>query len=281
MKTLAEFTKTTLIGGVLIILPIYVAVLLLAKAVNGLMALLAPVTAQIPAGVEFRQIIAILVLIAICFVVGLVVRTGPGLRAKNAFEQAVLEKLPGYTFLRGLAKRLTGRSEEHTLEPALVEIEDALVPALIVEELEDGSYTVLVPSAPTPMAGSIYILPRDRVHPVDIPFTKAMGVILEVGYRGRRVRARDEERRRGSAGRALTSAGQVLTAVAIAREEAIMFRAIPFLAIIVIAYNVIALVAGPALRAAAMSATLPSEAAWTLTAGDLLVLAGVCLLFLE
>ena len=143
MKTLAEFTKTTLIGGVLIILPIYVAVLLLAKAVNGLMALLAPVTAQIPAGVQFRQIIAILVLIAICFVVGLVVRTGPGLRAKNAFERAVLEKLPGYTFLRGLAKRLTGRSEEHTLEPALVEIEDALVPALIVEELEDGSYTVL------------------------------------------------------------------------------------------------------------------------------------------
>ena len=181
MKTLAEFTKTTLIGGVLIILPIYVAVLLLAKAVNGLMALLAPVTAQIPAGVEFRQIIAILVLIAICFVVGLVVRTGPGLRAKNAFERAVLERLPGYTFLRGLAKRLTGRSEEHTLEPALVEIEDALVPAFIVEELEDGSYTVLVPSAPTPMAGSIYILPRDRVHPVDVPFTKAIGVFTKWG----------------------------------------------------------------------------------------------------
>ena len=181
MKTLAEFTKTTLIGGVLIILPIYVAVLLLAKAVNGLMALLAPVTAQIPAGVEFRQIIAILVLIAICFVVGLVVRTGPGLRAKNAFERAVLERLPGYTFLRGLAKRLTGRSEEHTLEPALVEIEDALVPAFIVEELEDGSYTVLVPSAPTPMAGSIYILTRDRVHLVDIPFTIAIRVFSQWG----------------------------------------------------------------------------------------------------
>jgi uncharacterized membrane protein len=181
MKTLAEFTKTTLIGGLLIILPIYVAVLLLAKAVNGLMALLAPVTAQIPAGVQFRQIIAILVLIAICFVVGLIVRTGPGLRAKNAFERAILEKLPGYTFLRGLAKRLTGRSEEHTLEPALVEIEDALVPAFIVEELEDGSYTVLVPSAPTPMAGSIYILPRDRVHPVDVPFTKAIGVFTKWG----------------------------------------------------------------------------------------------------
>jgi uncharacterized membrane protein len=178
MKTLAEFTKTTLIGGVLIILPIYIAVLLLAKTVKGL---LAPVTAQIPAGVGFRQIFAIVLLVAVCFVVGLVVRTRPGLRAKNAFEQAVLEKLPGYTFVRGLAKRLTGRGEEQTLQPALVEIEDALVPALIVEELEDGSYTVLVPSAPTPMAGSIYILPRDRVHPVDIPLTKAIGVFSKWG----------------------------------------------------------------------------------------------------
>jgi hypothetical protein len=38
---------------------------------------------------------------------------------------------------------------------------NALVPALIVEELEDGSYTVLVPSVPTPMAGAIYILPGE------------------------------------------------------------------------------------------------------------------------
>jgi uncharacterized membrane protein len=181
MKTLAEFIKTTLIGGVLIILPIYLAVLLLAKMVNGLLALLVPVTAQIPAGVEFRQIVAIILLLVICFIVGMIVRTRLGLRVKDAFERAVLQKLPGYAFLRGLAKRLTGRSEEHTLEPALVEIEDALVPALIVEELDDGSYTVLVPSAPTPMAGSIYILPRDRVHPVDIPFTKAIGVFSKWG----------------------------------------------------------------------------------------------------
>lgn len=181
MKVLAEFTKTTLVGGVLVILPVYVTILLLAKAVKGLLALLTPVTAQLPAAVQFRQLAAALLLIAVCFVVGLVVRTGPGLRAKNAFEQSVLEQLPGYTFLRGLARRLTGRSDEQMLQPALVEIEDALVPALIVEELEDGSFTVLVPSAPTPMAGSLYILPADRVHPVDLPFAKAISVFSKWG----------------------------------------------------------------------------------------------------
>lgn len=181
MKALAEFFKTTLIGGVLVILPVYIAVLLLAKMVGGLLALLAPVTAGIPASVQFRQIAAVLLLVLACFVVGLIVRTGPGLRAKNACERAVLERLPAYAFLRGLARQLTGHGDEHTMEPCLAEIEEALVPAFIVEDLGDGQYTVLVPSAPTPMAGSIYILPRERVHPVDIPFTKAIGVFSKWG----------------------------------------------------------------------------------------------------
>jgi hypothetical protein len=42
MKTIAEFAKTTLIGGLLIILPVYVCPLLLAKAALGLLALINP-----------------------------------------------------------------------------------------------------------------------------------------------------------------------------------------------------------------------------------------------
>ena len=181
MKTIAEFTKTTLIGGLLIILPLYFSVLLLVKAAMGLLALVHPIAAQIPASVQFRQVLAILLIAVVCFFAGLVVRTGPGLHAKNVFERAVLEKLPGYALLRGFAGRMTGRADEPAFAPALVEIEDALVPALIVEELDDGSYTVLVPSVPTPMAGSIYILPRARVHPVDVPFAKAVGVFSKWG----------------------------------------------------------------------------------------------------
>jgi uncharacterized membrane protein len=181
MRTVAEFTKTTLIGGLLIILPVYVSLLLLAKAVGGLLALVKPITAAIPTTIEFRQALAIVVLALICFIAGLIARTRPGVRAKNAVEHAVLEKLPGYTLLRGLAGRVTGQANEPTFAPALVEIEDALVPSLIIEELEDGSYTVLVPSVPTPMAGALYILPHERVHPVDVPFTTALKVFSKWG----------------------------------------------------------------------------------------------------
>jgi uncharacterized membrane protein len=181
MKTLAEFIKTTLIGGLLIILPLYLSVLLLLKAGAGVLTLMRPITALIPVSVQFHDILGILLVVILCLLAGLVGRTGPGLRVKDAFERVVLNKLPGYAVLRGFAGRIAGRSDEAAFAPTLVEIEDALVPALIVEELADGSYTVLVPSVPTPMAGAIYILARERVHPVDVPFSKALSVFTKWG----------------------------------------------------------------------------------------------------
>jgi uncharacterized membrane protein len=118
---------------------------------------------------------------AVCFVAGLVVRTGPGRRAKNALERSVLEKIPGYALVRGLAERVSGDESEGAFRPALVELEEALSPGFIIEELDDGRYTVLVPSVPTPAAGALFILPRERVHPLDVPFTQAVKVISKWG----------------------------------------------------------------------------------------------------
>ena len=181
MRGLAELTKTTLIGGLLVVLPIYLSILLLAKTVAAIFALLSPITAAIPAGAQFRQVIAIVIVLAVCLVAGLVVRTAPGRRAKNAFERSVLEKIPGYALVRGLAERVSGDEGGGAFQPALVEIEDALSPGFIIEELEDGRYTVLVPSVPTPAAGALFILPRERVHPLDVPFTQAVKVISKWG----------------------------------------------------------------------------------------------------
>jgi len=181
IRSLAEFTKTTLLGGILVILPLWVSVLLLAKALAGAFALLAPVTAQLPPDMHLRRIVAILIVVTACFVAGLIVRTGPGLRAKNVLDRYLLERIPGYTLLRGLAGRITGREQDETFAAALVEIEEALVPAFVVEEHPDGRYTVFVPSVPTPAAGTVYILDRARVHLVDVPFTKAVSVISKWG----------------------------------------------------------------------------------------------------
>jgi len=185
MKRLAEFSKTTLIGGVLVILPIYIILLLLFKTVAGVAALVSPITAQLPAALQFREVIAVVILIFVCFVAGLLLRTGPGMRTKNAVELNLLDRIPGYALIRGLAARAAGRKEGDTFAVALVEIEDALVPAFVIETHDDGAFTVFVPSVPTPVAGAIYILPKERVHLVDVPFAKALTVISKWGVGAR------------------------------------------------------------------------------------------------
>ena len=71
----------------------------------------------------------------------------------------------------------------------LVEIEEALVPAFLIEKHTDGQFTIFVSSSPTPMAGAIYILQTERVHPVGVPLPKAMICITKWGAGAGEMRA--------------------------------------------------------------------------------------------
>ena len=104
-----------------------------------------------------------------------------GRAMRERLEQSLFERIPGYALLRSLTQRLAGESRENVWQPALAELEDALVPAFIIEELEDGRFTVFVPSIPTPLAGAVYVLSRDRVHPLDVPFTQAIQTVSRWG----------------------------------------------------------------------------------------------------
>jgi uncharacterized membrane protein len=182
MKPLAEFVRTTLIGGLLVLVPIYFSVLLLAKAAAGLMALLGPITALLPESLaHLRQAASVLIVVGSCFALGLMMRTTLGRRLFRGFERRVLERIPGFSVVRGVARRVSGQADDAMFQPVFVEIEDALTPAFIVEELDDDRFVVLVPSVPTPAAGSLYILPHARVHWIDAPVTEAVAAITRWG----------------------------------------------------------------------------------------------------
>ena len=104
-----------------------------------------------------------------------------GRAVRERIERVFFDRLPGYGLLRSLTQRLAGDGDERTWQPALVELEDALVPAFIIEELDDSRFTVFVPSVPTPLAGAVYVMERERVHILDIPFTTAISSISRWG----------------------------------------------------------------------------------------------------
>lgn len=181
MKFVREFVANALIGGALIVLPLYLAVLLLLKGMQAVAGLVRPVAKLLPEWMPAENILALLLVLIVCFVVGLAVRTRAGRALRGRMELSVFGKIPGYTMIRGLTQRLAGQADENVWKPALVEIEDALVPAFIIEEHDDGQFTVFVPSVPTPFAGAVYILNATRVHPIDVPFAQAIQSISKWG----------------------------------------------------------------------------------------------------
>jgi uncharacterized membrane protein len=171
----------TLMAGILVVVPVYLGVLLLLKVTKDFADLLKPVTALLPGWLPGVQILSLLLLLAICYLVGVAIGTPVGRDVEKRIEHSLFEKIPGYTLFRSLTQRLAGESQDETWKPALAEIEHALVPAFIIEEHADGRYTVFVPSVPTPLAGAVFVLAADRVHPVDIAFTQALKTVSRWG----------------------------------------------------------------------------------------------------
>jgi uncharacterized membrane protein len=170
-----------LVTGLLIVIPIYLAVLLLLKGMKSLAALVRPLASLLPEWLPAENVLSLLLILVACLLIGLAMRTAAGRAARSRIEKSLFERIPGYALIRSLTQRMAGTSQETAWKPALVEIEDALVPAFIIEEIDDARLAVFVPSVPTPLAGAVYIIDRERVHPVDVPFTQAASAVARWG----------------------------------------------------------------------------------------------------
>ena len=181
MKQSLVFVGKAVLAGLLIVVPVYLAVLLLLKAMKSVVGLVQPFALLLPEWLPAEKALSLLLMLMICFLIGVGIKTRTGRLVRERIERTFFERIPGYALIRSLTQRVAGEGSETVWKPALAEIEEALVPAFIIEEFEDGRYTVFVPSIPTPFAGAVYVLDRKRVHPLDVPFTEALKAVSRWG----------------------------------------------------------------------------------------------------
>lgn len=148
------------------------------KSVVGLVR---PVALLLPDSLPAETLLSLLLALLICFFIGAAVRTRAGQIVREQVEKSFFERIPGYALIRNLTQQVAGAAVENVWKPALVQTDEGLIPAFIIEEFEDGRYTVFIPSIPTPLAGAVMILERKRVHPLDVPFTEALKVVSRWG----------------------------------------------------------------------------------------------------
>jgi uncharacterized membrane protein len=181
MKKSLVFVAKAVLSGLLALVPAYLAGLVLLKGMKSVAGLVRPFALLLPDWFPAQQALSLLLVLLICFLIGVALLARAGRAVRERIERGLFERIPGYALLRSLTQQVTGESRQNVWKPALAEIEEALVPAFIIEEFEDGRYTVFVPSIPTPLAGAVYILDRKRVHPLDVPFAQALKAVSRWG----------------------------------------------------------------------------------------------------
>ncbi|MEP4079612.1 DUF502 domain-containing protein [Haloferula sp.] len=174
--------KTALITGLFVVLPAWLAILLFVKILVKLGVVVKPITGQLPKEIGHPTMVALVVFILICLLVGALFHTPIGRKVGRIIQSNILDRIPGYASLQAIAAQTAGFESDQEFQPALIVVEDgSLQPAFLVETHEEDLSTVFIPSVPTPMAGGIFIMPSDRVHEVDIPVPTMMKCISKWG----------------------------------------------------------------------------------------------------
>jgi uncharacterized membrane protein len=183
MSAILSFVKTTILGGLLVLLPLLVIAAALQKAVAIAVNIVRPIEKHLPditfMGVSAPYITAVLLILLVCFLAGLAARTGPGKKVASMLERKVLERVPGFAMVRSMISGTL--PTDHPVDVALVEMESMQCIAFVMERHASGYVTLFVPSAPTPTAGSVFFVEASRVRVVDTSIKDALNCLTRLG----------------------------------------------------------------------------------------------------
>ena len=185
MKNLLQFVRTTLVGGILFLLPVIVLVIILGKALEVAHQLIDPLAARLPVesviGLRTQALLAVALIVLFSFFAGLLARTVLARKTVQGLEAAVLSKVPGYALFKSVSESLLGVESQGAYPVVLARLDDTWQIGLRVEELENGLVAVFIPDAPNPQSGTIVFLTPDQFKPANIPLAAALKCLKHHG----------------------------------------------------------------------------------------------------
>jgi len=186
MKSIKEFFKSVLVGGIFVVLPIVLLYLLLSEMLELVVAIATPIADLFPEGtfdkIAHPVVIAIMLIVGVSFLLGLLMRISWSRRIFEWFERRVLAPIPGYSAIKGLTYSFGKSSASQSFKPALlVTVNGQREIIYLIEKHADATATVLLPWAPTPLAGSVKIVPMDQVEILDSSLSDLAGVLSQWG----------------------------------------------------------------------------------------------------
>ncbi|MEM6312072.1 MAG: hypothetical protein AAF754_18755 [Pseudomonadota bacterium] len=177
--------KTTLLGGLIFLVPVAVIAILFTKVFHISMAVVAPIDKIIPinsiAGVAFVNFLAIIAILLVCFIAGLLAKTAFFSQKVDLIDGLLIDTIPGYAVAKGVLGSVTRKEELATLLPSvLVRLDDYQQIAFEIERV-GNQVVVFLPGTPSAWAGSTIIVDAERVRKLDMPTHKTVKLMRVLG----------------------------------------------------------------------------------------------------
>lgn len=193
MERFRSYLYLALIGGVGVVLPVVLLMMIFAWLFDLIANMVRPLTDLITAQATINEFAAIVIVLAIifggCFFIGLLVMTKFGGWIHSHLDSWLVKLAPGYKTIRDLVGQLLGGSGDASLlkgQPALARIygpeSPVQVTAIVTSRHKNGNFTVFVPTAPIPTSGVTYHLPPSCIEFLqNVSVEEAMRTIISCG----------------------------------------------------------------------------------------------------
>jgi uncharacterized membrane protein len=185
MKNFTQFIKTTMLGGLIFLVPLVVVTVVLAKAHEVMAKVAKPFSALIPldtvGGVAIANLLAILAILLCCLIAGMIAKGDAAKRLLKSTEEKLLV-IPAYSFIKGVTDSLISSEEAaKAFVPVVVKFDDNAQMAFEIERSEGGNVVIYLPGSPNPWSGSVVYFKEDRVEQLDMTVTEAINSIRHLG----------------------------------------------------------------------------------------------------
>lgn len=186
MKSILKIIKATFLGGILFLAPLILLLIILEKGFGIIQKITNPIVNHFPKGkvlgLAIEEIVAILIIIIICFAAGLIAKTTYAQKLILRLENGILSFVPGYSFMKKMNENIMGFESNEDLKVILVPTDAGWQFAFLIEHIDENNVSVFIPDAPNPWSGSVCFVDKKNIKEVEISQKKALACIRKLGY---------------------------------------------------------------------------------------------------
>ena len=184
MRGFYRFLKSTILGGLVVLVPVAVLGAVLAWAIPLFLKIVMPVFEWLPdksvGGVSLTVVVALISLVGGCFVIGLVAGTALVHRLGTGADKLALF-VPGYALMKHVGADVVGIERKNPVKTVLARFEASWQVGFLMETFADGRHLVFVPGVPRALIGTLHIMDAARVQVLTMSVSSALDTLSRLG----------------------------------------------------------------------------------------------------